>query len=359
MRFLIAGGAPHAGPPGSWGGHTWHPAWHLRGYFNAGRGAGEAEVDMRRVDALVDEVASYDGVFCESTMALILAQEWRARGLPPRVILSLQVHSLEPLQAVRGWYRRVRGTDPWTAMTEAPWISWLAPTLRQRGPLLEAGFVAESLHQLRISASMISLLLPDVEAHFAGNVPTSSAISGLPRDAVVFAGNGRRDWAAIMRTAIELAELPCLIVGCDRHFLEHQLTLMDQRWPANLSHVESVPIAEFIAVVRSARVVAVPLLEGEGDGGHTTVAISHRVGVPVVCSEAPTMVDYYEPGVTCLTARPGDSAGVAAAIRRVCSDEALRERLRREGARFERQLDALFHDDLRAAVDRARGHLPA
>jgi glycosyltransferase involved in cell wall biosynthesis len=350
MRFLLAGGAPQAGPAGRWGGHSWHPAWQFHDYIRQRGGESLPEIDTRKVDAFVDESIAYDGVFCESRMAVMLAHEWQRRSLAPRVVLALQVHSLDPVLAVRRWYQHTASVDPWSAALATPAISWLAPTSRQRDLLLEAGVASERVHRLHIGASIFSLLTSDVDVGArAPSHPRAAVYDG----AVVFPGNGRRDWATVLRAALGLADLPCVVVGGKRQVLERHLGSWQAPWPANLSHVESVPFGEFVDIVRRARVVVVPLLAGDGDGGHTTVVLANRLGVPVVCTDSSTLSEYGESERTCLKAGPGDGQGLAAAIRRAWTDEALRDRLVREGQEFERELDRLFNDDLGRAIDRA------
>jgi glycosyltransferase involved in cell wall biosynthesis len=349
-RFLLLGAAPGTTGPGTWGGHRWEAAWQFHDFLRAGPG-GELPIDPRAIDALVDATAHHDAIFCESRVAAILAHEWRERGLPPRATLALQVHSLEPVRAVRDAYRSSRGVDPWPAALEAPWIAWLAPTSRQGDLLREAGIPAGRVHRLRIGASIFSLLTADTEAFLSPAGSRSAGESPGPR--VVFAGSGRRDWGTILRAALELPEMPCHVAGGKRSQLDRHLAGWKAPWPGHLTHAEIVPVADFARVVRTARVVVVCLLDGDVDGGHTTVVLANRLGVPVVCTESPTLAEYCEPGRTCLTARPGDGAALAAAVRRAWTDETLREGLVREAARHERALDACFGTDLQGAIDGA------
>src|SRR5258708_3562423 len=355
-RFLLLGAAPGATGPGTWGGHRWEAAWQFHDFLRNERGGQPQRIDPLAIDALVEATADYDGVFCESRVAAILAHEWRARRRPPKATLALQVHSLDPVRAVRDAYRTWRGVDPWPDALESPWIAWLAPTSRQADFLRVAGVPPARVHRLRISASIFPLLTADAEAFLA---PSERGSTGdVPEPRVVFAGSGQRDWATIVRAILELPGMPCHIAGGQRSQIERHLAACNAPWPGHLSHAEFVPVPDFPRVVRTACVVVVSLLDGDVDGRHTTVMLASRVGVPVVCTESPTLADYCECDRTCLAVKPGDAAALAAAVRRVWAEETLRDRLVREGAGHERALDALFDADLPAALAGAIAGLP-
>lgn len=359
MRFLITGGAPrNDGRPGVWEGHTFQPTWHHRNLFEQRPGETIPRADPARIDAFARETADYEAVIGDTPDAIVLVHEWARRGIPPRPILAIEVHSLGPVQGVREWYRTHQGVDPWPALLEAGWVSWIAASRRQWQILKEGGVPAEHIHRVVTSASMYSMLHPDGEELLSNPPaepgPSARAVEG----AVLFGGSGRRDWATALRTAILLKDVPCVMVGTSRRNLESHLRAWRVGWPANLTHLDFVPVEDYIEMVRAARVIAVPLLPGDGDGGHTTVALANRVGTAVVCTASPGLMDYYEAGVSAVVGPARDAFSLAADIRRVYSDEAVRERLVAGGRDLEERRDRAFRPALGAAIDRARAQLP-
>lgn len=352
MRFLITGGAESSDTrPGAWGGHSWQTAFRYRGDLGLKRPGGVDPSHVQAlIDALVADVSVVDGVLCESGLALVLAREWAVRGLPPRVVLALQVTGMGQLDAVRAWYQSQLGEDPWPLLAKAPWVSWLAPSARQ-AELLAPLVPAERIHSLRFSASLVELMLPGGDAFSAPPNPKVEAAGK-----VLFAGNGCRDWATILRTVMELPDLPCLIVGGSRSHFDKFLAHRGHAWPANLQHIPQVPLQSFVEHMQAAQVVVVPLLRGDGDGGHTTIALANRLGVPVVCTDAPTLADYTQADRSCLVAATEDAAGLGAAVRRALT-EPTRSALVQGGIAFEKGLDTLFTTALQQAIAGALRHL--
>lgn len=357
MRILIFGGAPTPDQaPASWLGHTWHMRFGAVPITRP-RHQMLPQVDRDRLEQTVREAAEYDLIFCETEFALILVREWQRHGLPQRPILALEVNALEPLRALRRWYRVVLEEDPWPLLRDAPWVSWVAATPTQRDLLLAEGVPPAHLSYIAPSTSLFRCLWSDSPAHFeeaaAGNVPHLDT-AGV----VLFPGTGRRDWKNIIRTAHAVPELPFVILGERRRELDLVLGRLGQPWPANLRHIEQVPLPEFIHRVAAARLIAVPLLPGLGDGGHTTAIIAYRVGTPVVCTDSPGLAGIHDGGESVSLVPPADTPALAEAIRQLWSDEALRTRRIDAARRFERRLDETFEMRMSEALTRAAAHAP-
>ena len=185
----------------------------------------------------------------------------------------------------------------------------------------------------------------------------AGAGGGVPAGQVLFGGNAWRDWPTVLKAVFELADLPCTIVGGSRRNLEKHLVAMKRPWPTNLVQIDFVPPDEFIAAIRAARVVVVPLTAESPDGGHTTVALAQRVGVPVVCTAGAVLADYCQAERTALVVEPEKPEELCCAIRRVWDDRALRERLASAARAAELERDRRFRSDLQAAIDRAAAAL--
>jgi glycosyltransferase involved in cell wall biosynthesis len=358
-RLLIVGGAVSEAEAPSWEGYrcTCLPRSRAR-FCDLRHGVWSAKIDPGMLDAFVAEAASYDAVFCETGEALLLVTEWRARGIPLRPILALEVDGLRQAAALGAWYEATRGKDPIPALLEAPWVSWLATSEEQASRLEAAGVPPEVLHRVPTGASLFSMLSPraaellDPSTVAAGGVEVTSG-------AVLFPGIGRRDWGTILDAIVAMPDLACVIVGGPLRELQRRLAARKLAWPTNLRHVESLPLERYIEVVRAATVAVVPLLPGRGDGGHSTIAIVHRLGVPLVSTDSPALRDYLDDGRAAHLCAPGDSRDLVRAIRDVVGDASLRGTLAAAGRRAEALRDVEFRRGLPAAIERARASLPS
>jgi glycosyltransferase involved in cell wall biosynthesis len=99
-------------------------------------------------------------------------------------------------------------------------------------------------------------------------------------------------------------------------------------------------------------------LPGPGDGGHSTIALVHRLGVPLVCTDSPALVEYVDSGRAAHQCPPGNAGELARAVRAVVGDAELRRALVAGGHRAEQRRDVEFRRGLPAALARARGCLP-
>jgi glycosyltransferase involved in cell wall biosynthesis len=191
----------------------------------------------------------------------------------------------------------------------------------------------------------------------AGDLPESPKVE-LTSGTVLFPGMGRRDWSAIVDAVLAMPDLACFILGGSMRDLERRFAARKIRWPKNLRHVELVPLERYIEMIRAARMAVVPLLPGLGDGGHSTIAIVHRLGVPLVCTDSPALVEYVDGGRAARLCPPGDAAELVRAVRAVAGDADLRRDLVAAGHRAEEQRDVEFRRGLPAAIVRARAALP-
>lgn len=357
MRILLFGGAPTKDQaPSPWLGHLWHMRLD-NGTITRPRHEPLPRIDLRLLEQVVREANEYDLVFCETELALIFVREWQRHGLPQRPILALEVNALEPLHAIRGWYRAVLKEDPWELLRDAPWVSWIAATPTQHRLLLSEGVPADHIAYVTPSSSLFRCVWGDSPAHFEA----AAAREFEPTDCagtVLFAGSGRRDFRTVLRTAMALPDLPFVVVGGERKELVRLLGKLAKPWPENLRHTEQVPFPDFVDRVADARMCVVPLLPGLGDGGHTTAIIAYRVGTPVICTDSPGLAGIHDGQDSVSLVQPEDVEGLAQAIRQLWSDEALRTKRIEAARRFERLLDARLEPTLSAAIDRAVAHVP-
>jgi hypothetical protein len=341
VRVLMVGSVSnrlHQGPV-QWAGHHFEAVGHYFDRvvdFNLDRPCEKAKVDRAELDAFLELAKGFDAVFCESPEALILAQEWKTRKIPPTPLLALEVHGLVRVLAMREWYLATEGRDPWPYVSTAPWIAWLAASSVQSERLVQAGVPPERIHWVRGSTGAYSMLLPEAEALFDGGPEADGpAADGLPEDAVVVPGSGRRDPECYLQAARDLPEIPFAVV--DQHNRDHHRRLAGSGLTElpNVRWLETLALESYIALLRRARLVVVALQAGTADGGHTTVCMAHRLKTPVICSDVPGIADYVEADINAHLVAPGDPLDLAEAIRTLFDDRETNRRLVENGYRTE------------------------
>jgi len=357
-RLLIVGGATAEADPPLWEGYRCICFPRARARFcNLREGVWSAKVERPMLDAFAEEAATYDAVFCETGEALLLVTEWSRRGIPPRPILALEVDGLRQALVLGAWYESTHGTDPIPALLAAPWVSWVATSEEQATRLEAAGIERGFLHRVPTGASLFSMLSARAAERLDPHASAGSR-EEVTSGAVLFPGIGARDWATIVDAVVAMPDLPCVILGGPRRDLERRFGARKLAWPANLRHVEFLPLEQYIEAVRAAKVAVVPLRPGRGDGGHSTIAIVHRLGVPLVCTDSPALREYVDLGAARVCA-PGDFRDLVRAIGEVVGDAGLRAALADGGRRAEGLRDIEFRRTLPAAIARARAHLPS
>ena len=139
--------------------------------------------------------------------------------------------------------------------------------------------------------------------------------------AVVTAGRTARDLATYWAAARLLPDTEFVaIVGREQPLPEGER-------PANVSVVAECAWEEYLKRLGKAGVVALPLLPSGRSTGQVVLFEAMSLGKAVVTTRMTGTVDYVREGETGLLVEAGDVAGMAAALRRVLADEALRTRL--------------------------------
>jgi glycosyltransferase involved in cell wall biosynthesis len=358
-RLLIVGGATAEDASPLWEGYRCVCLPRARASFcDLRKGVWTARIEATMLTAFVEEAATYDAVFCETGEALLLVTEWARSAIAPRPILALEVDGLRAVQAFGAWYEAKGGSDPIPALLATPWVSWVATSEEQATRLEAAGVPEELLHRVPTGASVFSMISTRAEAMLSGDGPRPSSDVELTRGTVLFPGVGRRDWAGIVDAILAMPDLRCVVIGGSARELERIIAARRTRWPANLRHVEFVPLERYIDLIRAAAAAVVPLQPGRGDGGHSTIALVHRLGVPLVCTDSPALAEYLDGGRAARLCRPGDVGDLVTAVRAVVGDADLRRTLVAAGHAAEQERDIGFRRGLPAAIARARACLP-
>jgi hypothetical protein len=340
--LLLVGGAPARIAECS---VLWNDIWCELMSFSFGKlarehGRGEEitaiELNQAEVDAFVERAAEFDIVWCETPEAMILHGELTRRNRLPPAIFAMEVHGLHRAQLLRSVLPR----DPWPSIVASSRFRFLAASDVQHRGLVDARVPPDHIDRLDAAAFVYQLMLPDADARLRPQFSDDALAPEAPADAVIIAGTGRRDAATWMEAASLLPDIPFVALGHAGAELP------------NVTALAPIPLEAFIAAVRRSRVSVVCLRPGDGDGGHTTVCVSQAVGVPVIASAVPGVMDYVERDVSAKLVEPSDPRALATAIRWLWEDSALRARLVRGGLVAEQSRRAISERGLLQAFHR-------
>jgi len=359
MRILLVGGVPArlASGPVEWGGHVFEMIPHAFDRFvrfELFKPGDKATVDQAGLENFLEATRGFDAILCETPEALILACEWKRRGEAPSALIALVVHGLKRTRAMIEWYREQGGSDVWPEVAGLPWISWCAASSQQQEVLHEYGIPAGRTYFIQGNSALYSWFVPGVDTLLDGGLDTDGrAAAGLPQDTVVVPGSGRRDPGTALRAAKQLPGLPFVIVDEEAEVRKAELAERELLDLPNVTWLDPMPIESYIALIKRATLVVVPLQPGPGDGGHTTVAIAHRTRRAVVCSRVPGIMDYVEDGANAKLVEAANPGRLAEAIEYLWSDPDERDRLGLNGHRAELKRCAVARENFEKAVSEA------
>jgi glycosyltransferase involved in cell wall biosynthesis len=361
MRVLVVGGPSFARRTGStrWLHHEVQQIpYQLPEMVQFTSGYDIATVEPRKILEFAAAVKNFDVVLCEVPEAMLLVLAWRRFGLKPWPVVALEVDAQRRARRLREHLRAIGEHDPWPDMRVAPWLVWLAATDAQRDVLVAERVAPERIRRINGSTAAFSLFDPGVDRLLDGGPEVDGATAeGLPSGRVIVAGTGRRDPVTCARAAALVRDIPMTFVTRQVESFQKRLRAEGLDPPALMEWMDELPLERFIALLKRNRVLVVPLEAGQGDGGHTTVALAHRVGLPVVCSAIPGVIDYVRDEHDALLPAPGDAGALARAIERLWSDGELRARLAANGKRTEQGRTREMVPRLADALDEARAGL--
>jgi hypothetical protein len=113
--------------------------------------------------------------------------------------------------------------------------------------------------------------------------------------------------------------------------------------------LSEIPAHEHAELLRSATLLVVAMHEQNVSQGHVRLMDAADAGVPVVISDTRALREYVVAGETAVLVPPGDAAALRAAVDRLMTDGAERERIRH--AAFERSHGWMSQDHLEAVGD--------
>jgi glycosyltransferase involved in cell wall biosynthesis len=181
-------------------------------------------------------------------------------------------------------------------------------------------------------------------------------------DVVLCAGRTLRDVGTFVAAIREAGCPGVLLQQSDRHLCEHGSRPWEADLPPNLTRVidEADTIESFVAHLNRARILVIPRFKGDiAATGISTYLTAMALGKAVIISRGPGADDLLVDEAVMVEAE--DASELAAAIRRLWSDDTLRRSIAENGRRYAERLageDRLCRDILAAALShhvRARG----
>jgi glycosyltransferase involved in cell wall biosynthesis len=140
---------------------------------------------------------------------------------------------------------------------------------------------------------------------------------------VFAAGRSFRDWKALFACAEQFRER--FVVVASRRELNNL------RQPANVELYLDIPHERYVALLRAARVVIVPLVWTVRATGQAAVLEAMSMRKPILTADTPGVLDYVSDGVNGLLYQAGNVEHMSSQLRRLLDDTELRKTLS-EGA---------------------------
>lgn len=242
------------------------------------------------------------------------------------------INNLSALAAGYLYYRRHRPKLILigSANRVAPWFA----ALKGRGLLPGTQLIASTqsyltdaqvAHLARViifSRKQIALREPSIRTKYVF-IPLPAegdyrGLESLSSEGYVFSGGGAgRDFATLIE-AVRNTDIPLRIVTFSPATLGYTDPL-----PPNCTVEWRMSQRQFLERVATARLVVVPLIQGEHPHGHTTVVQALRLSKPVITTQNASCDDYIRHGDEGLLVEPGDVLGYRHAIQKLLADNAL------------------------------------
>lgn len=155
--------------------------------------------------------------------------------------------------------------------------------------------------------------------HWGVNPPEASALDTGYQPYVCAVGGNARDYALLMRVAAARPHINFIIVV-------RPANLEGLNIPRNVEVMANIPYADAMAVVKNARLMALPLKRTDAPCGHVTIVSAFYLGTPLVVTASTGIDDYVTDGETGLITECDDVA-FGAALDRIWSNGTLADHL--------------------------------
>jgi glycosyltransferase involved in cell wall biosynthesis len=140
-------------------------------------------------------------------------------------------------------------------------------------------------------------------------------------------GGNARDYAVLMAAAKELPDIrfKCVV---------RPLNLSGITIPDNVSVQTNLPLSSTMAILRDARLMVLPLLNGAVPCGHVTLVSAYYLQTPVIVTDSAGVSDYVRHRETGLLVSPGSADELSASIKELWESPLLRKNISDSANKF-------------------------
>jgi hypothetical protein len=180
------------------------------------------------------------------------------------------------------------------------------------------------------------------------NAPVPSDMPPPHTSYVCAVGGNARDYAMLMNVAVARPDMPFVVVARPENLTG--LTI-----PSNVMTLCNIPYPDAMAIVRSARVMALPLVSTDTPCGHVTIVSAYYLGTPMVITRSTGVEDYVKDDKTGLVTPTGSADAMGAAIDRLWREPALANRIAEAAKQFAQDhcTEQNYPPHVRALIDEA------
>ncbi len=154
-----------------------------------------------------------------------------------------------------------------------------------------------------------------------------TAPAPIEGDYIAAIGGEGRDYATLFEAMRRLPDLRLLVVASPA-------SVEGLTPPENVDLRINVPIQETYLLAAHSSFMVLPLLTRETPCGHGSLVSQFALGKATIVTDSEGMTDYIRPGENALVCPPEDAEALAAAIRRLADDDALRNQIAEAGRQF-------------------------
>lgn len=318
--------------------------------FTRRQSASLDEKNLATVLALVRS-GKLDAIVADAPMIVVLQAHLRRLGLPriPCLVISPETDS-RVLETFAALVSTGPGDDPMGDMIRARDIFWSSSTRGHHDAHLARGISAERMVHMPFCTFLRNLCNPASREWYSRPDLVDADTVDRVKGRVLASGIFNRDFVTFLHACGSLEPSPVILTDMSRlrealpeaevHHFQEELA----RAP-NVECLFASPHT-YIACLRAAAVVVVPLFCPDFTSGHFTFADAQALGRPVVAADYPAAHDFIEDGKSGLLYAPRNAASLRKQLTRLREDPALAQAIALEGQHAEARLS----DATRAAL---------
>lgn len=285
----------------------------------------------------------FNAIVADSAEVVVIQAHLHKLGLPriPALVISTE-SNFRGLEAFGALVSSGAGDDPVADLVRAHDALWSSSSRGHYEAHLAYGIPADRVVHLPFCTFLRNLCNPaSRQWHTRTDLVDADAVARV-EGRVLASGIFNRDFVTFLRACSSFEERPAILTDVTRL---HQALPEDEirRFQLELEGTAGVECLyasphTYIACLRAAAVVVVPLFDPDFTSGHFTFADAQALGRPVVATDYPTARDFIEDGTSGLLYAPRDVESLREQLRRLAGDPALAQAVAAGGQRAEARL---------------------